>query len=25
MRYGSSAPLVFVEQGPVIPLAKPGR
>jgi hypothetical protein len=23
-RYGSSAPLVFVEQGPVIPLAKPG-
>ncbi|RSM70374.1 hypothetical protein DMB66_09430 [Actinoplanes sp. ATCC 53533] len=24
MRYGSSAPLVFVEQGPVIPLAKPG-
>lgn len=24
LRYGSSAPLVFVEQGPVIPLAKPG-
>lgn len=24
LRYGGSAPLVFVEQGPVIPLAKPG-
>jgi len=24
MRYGSSAPLVFIEQGPVVPLAEPG-
>jgi hypothetical protein len=23
-RYGGTAPLIFIEQGPVIPLAKPG-